>query len=71
MNGRNLQKELNRLNIISFDCSGVATKEDVFTAIDAIDAHIRLHSDDEIHSKIEQLKKEKAARRFKAGSAEW
>lgn len=70
MEKRDLQSELQRLNIITFESSGIATKEDVFTALDAIDSHIKKHSDTEIHARIEQLKKEKAARRFKVGGAE-
>jgi len=70
MEGKDLQSELNRLNIISFDCSGIATKADVLTAVSAIDNHLAKHSDQEIHNRIEELKKQKSARRFKAGSSE-
>lgn len=68
MDKRDLKAEFERLNIISFDCSGIATEEDVFTAIDAIDAHVKEHTDAEIHSAIDELKRERAARRFKGGS---
>ena len=70
MNVRNLEDEFNRLNIVSFDCAGLATKEDVFTALDAIDNHIRKHSDEQTTKRIDHINAEKKAARYKGSTAE-
>lgn len=70
MSERNLKTELERLNIVSFDCSGVATKDDVFKALDAIELHMNAHSDKEALDRIQHLVQEKKARRFKGCATE-
>lgn len=62
--GRDLKKELDQLNIISFDSNGLATKETVFYALDAIKEHISQNSDEEAIKHIECLKADKAKHRF-------
>lgn len=44
---RDLAEELEKLNIRSVECSGVYSKADVFSGIDAIKAHMALHPDSE------------------------
>lgn len=70
MSERDLKKELQDMGIISFDCDGVATKEDVFTALDSIKAHISKNSDEAALSHIEQLVAAKKDRMYKGNSAE-
>ena len=70
MKERNLKDEFERLNIVSFDCAGFATKEDVFTAVDAVDSYIKTHSDDQTVKRIEQIIAEKKAARYKGSVAE-
>ena len=64
MKERNLKDEFERLNIVSFDCAGFATREDVFTAIDAVDGYIKTHSDEQTIKQIEQIKAAKKAARY-------
>lgn len=61
---RDLRKELDELNIISFDGSGILTKEIVFNALDVIKEHISQNSDEDAINHIECLKAEKAKHRF-------
>ena len=49
---RDLRKELKQLDIISFDCTGVATKEDVFLSLDTIKEHMSKNTDETLLKKI-------------------
>lgn len=42
---RNLRKELQQLDIISFDCVDVATKEDVLWSLDKTKEHMSKNND--------------------------
>ena len=65
MSNHNLKTELERLNIVSFECDESARKEGVFRALNAVELHMKSHPDKEAHDRIQQLVKEKKARRFK------
>lgn len=70
MKERNLKNEFERLNIVSFDCAGFATKEDVFTAIDAVDSYMKTHSDEQTVKRIDEIIAAKKAARYKGSTAE-
>lgn len=61
---RDLRKELEELNIISFDCTGVATKEDIFLSLDKIKEHMSNNTDEILLEKIGNLLEKKKARRY-------
>lgn len=61
---RDLRKELKQLDIISFDCTGVATKEDIFLSLDKIKEHMSNNTDEILLEKIGNLLEKKKARRY-------
>jgi hypothetical protein len=64
MTERDLRQELEELNIISFDCTGVATKEDIFLSLDKIKEHMSNNTDEILLEKIGNLLEKKKARRY-------
>lgn len=67
---RDLKKELKGLGIISFDSSGIATRNDVFTALDAIKNDIKHHSNDSDKIRIQALIQERKKRMNALGGNE-
>lgn len=67
---RDLRKELKQLDIISFDCTGVATKEDVFLSLDTIKEHMSKNTDETLLKKIDDLLEKKKARRYQGVTPE-
>ena len=65
MSNHNLKTELERLNIVSFECDESARKESVFKALNAVELHMKSHPDKDAINHIQQLVKDKKARRFK------
>ena len=59
-----LRQELDQLDIISFDCTGVATKEDIFLSLDTIKEHMSKNTDETLLKKIDSLLEKKKARRY-------
>ncbi|MBD5414002.1 MAG: hypothetical protein HDR52_06250 [Treponema sp.] len=47
VNNRDLKVELQKLNIVSFDCNGIATKSDILKALDAVKRSIEKTPDEE------------------------
>lgn len=70
MTEQNLKEEFDKLNIVSFDCNGIATKSDVMTALSAVKTHLSAHSDESTLETIDRIKAERQARRFKGVQAE-
>ena len=61
---RDLKEEFKQLDIISFDCVGVATKEDVLLSLDKIKQHMDKNTDEMLLKKIDNLLEQKKARRY-------
>lgn len=59
-----LRQELDQLDIISFDCTGVATKEDIFLSLDKIKEHMNNTTDEILLKKIDSLLEQKKKRRY-------
>lgn len=64
---RNLEQELKDLNILSVECCGIGTKDDVLACIDAIKDHISANPDSEKAAYIQEAVKKREAR-LKAAS---
>ena len=67
---RDLRQELDQLDIISFDCTGVATKEDIFLSLDKIKEHMNNTTDEILLKKIDSLLEQKKKRRYKGVNPE-
>lgn len=65
MSNHNLKTELERLNIVSLECDESARKVDVCKALNAVELDMKSRPDKEALNRIQQLVKEKKARRFK------
>lgn len=70
MEDRDLATELDRLGIIYFDSMGELTKRDLFTALDVIEQDMKDNPDETLKQRLNEIKKQKAIRRFKKGVSE-
>lgn len=62
-----ITKRFEELGIIAFDGAGMAVKEDVITALDAIEADSIKNTDEARYRRIKELQKEKKERRLRSG----
>lgn len=58
-----ITKRFEELGIIAFDGAGTAVKEDVITALNAIEAHMNVKTDEELYNHIKELQNAKKERR--------
>ncbi|MBC6720302.1 hypothetical protein [Treponema sp. Marseille-Q4130] len=66
----NIEERFKQLNIISFDSAGMAVKDDVITALNAVEAYGNDNTDEDMYKHIKELQQEKRDRRFKFGGNE-
>ncbi len=63
MESTDITKRFEELDIIAFDGAGTAVKEDVITALNAIEANMNVQSDEEMYNHIKELQNAKKERR--------